>query len=808
LAILVETFCFGAIGMSATNSPNKSSQGTSNASKATSFENAIKEKSKIDACLDTLLKSIPDVPYILTVPSYELDIEPWKLRNEQNLCRQAYPFRTAELHHQYMSFLWRDSTDSCFEIRTEIDEERERKAREQKYKAINEVAAPSPLPTGGTKKKITLAAYKNKIAGGDKSQVASPEPSKLARNESMDIETQKVTKTDSRKSKATSDIPNMISDSAKRPEKRKAADSAPVRDKITPKKPRTNDSQDHLELPPMLSPLPSEQSALPPMLSPLEPEDGDSLLESPANGTNVFELPPLLSPTLPPALEEELQRIEKERLRAGSNASTSSDKASDKPNSTHVSPKDSFKSHPATSKTSIPDPDIYIKKEESKEDIKDIKDILSGKEPNQTENSQPSLIVKLKLSKRIRRDVERIWKLPVRKQLAPAISFSKPIPSKSIESPESQPRQPITKSKMSDQAAKRRALDSDVDRPSKKSKKRASDSAEDEASPPSDAATPQEPSPLMNKTKAPLTPKDTSTMARSVSNNSRLSTPRQITPLPSAKTADRIRKSSPVTPAKAKEAQELSTWSRKFNELGRQLKHEAQAIQNSSASTSQPTSNAGATNSEKLKALKNLDCIMSYMLAYAFNDARCRVLGRREDYEGTWVTLLPMLDVARNSARPVRILEALVCYLGYAVDRRIRDGMEYELDHNGESLSSADWHRKWRRLSKLQEKSRIRWSTAHNLLPMRLIRLEFPETYQKIWDQSDDNTDIDEPEDLLITMGLNSQCVMPGESFGTTPQAVRFGVALAKEWVEGQVAMDLEYELKVCGVASDEVMEK
>lgn len=792
--------------MSVTDSPIKSSQGASNASSAPSTENSIKEKLKTDASLDPLLKSIPDVPYILTVPSDDLDIESWKLRNEQSICRQTYPFRTAELHLQYMSFLWRDSADSCFEIRTEVDEERERKARDQKHKSISDQAGSSPLPTAGTKKKITLAAYKNKLTGGDKSQVASPEPSKLERNESKDIDAQKGPIANSKKTNTTSELPKMVSDSAKKLEKRKAANSAEGRDTLTPKKVRTNNSPDHLELPPMLSPLPSEQPSLPPMLSPLEPEDGDSLRQSPANGTNAFGLPPLLSPTLPPALEEELQRIEKERRRAGSNASTSSDKFSDKPNSTRISPKESSKSQSTAARTSIHDHDIYIKKEEEKEEKEDLKHLTLGKETNQTGDSRPSLIVKLHFSKRIRKDVERILRLPSRKQLAPAISFSKSISSNITASPESHPRSTKPRSKIGDQPSSKRAVDSDLDRPSKKSKKRTSDSAEDEASPPSEAATPQEPSPLLNKNKAPLTPKDTGAMARSVSNNSRLSTPRQITPLPSARTADKMRKTSPPTPAKHKEAQELSIWSRKFNELGRQLKHEAQAIQSSSSTTQ--SINGGPTNAEKLKALKNLDCVMSYVLAYAFNDARCRALGRREDYEGTWLTLLPMLDVARNSARSISVLEALVCYLGYAVDRRIRGGMEYDLDHNGEVLSGAEWYRKWKRLSKLQERSRTGWNAANALLPMRVMRSDFPNTFRKIWEKPDENTETDEPEDLLITMGLNGQCGFPGAEFGTPPQAVRFGVTLAKEWIDGQAAVQLEYDLKVCGVASDEVMER
>jgi len=65
---------------------------------------------------------------------------------------------------QYMSFLYRDHSDSCFVVKTEVDEERERLAGGQKIRGISSGQS-TPISTG-PKKKISLKDYKNKQTGG------------------------------------------------------------------------------------------------------------------------------------------------------------------------------------------------------------------------------------------------------------------------------------------------------------------------------------------------------------------------------------------------------------------------------------------------------------------------------------------------------------------------------------------------------------------------------------------------------------------------------------------------------------------
>jgi hypothetical protein len=759
--------------MSLTDKQLSSSQGATTTHLANEHcsNETLKEKAKLDAALEPLLNLIPDVPYILTFPSYELNIEPWKLHNEQILCRQAYPFRTAELNRQYMSFLWRDSTESCYEIRTELDEERERKAKEQRRPIMSEVAGSSPLPTAGTKKKISFTAYKSKLSGADKSQVASPEPTKADRGEPKIVITNGDKNDTPQNSKPNSetvkDATSKRTETPTRPGKRKSDETTSEPASTPPsKKPRKIGSPERLELPPMLSPLPSDGVELPPMLSPL------GLDEFPSFESGHLILPPMLSPTLPAHLEEELERLEKERQRAASNVSTSSDKISTKASSTQSSHKKA---------SALPDPPAKNANHSTTNDKR--KEVPIEK--------TPSLIIKFKF-RRMRKDVERILKLPSRRplKLGAAITFGKSSTTKA------------TKASETNAPLKRKIPDSDNDRLVRKHRKIVNDSPL-ATSPPSDLATPQA-SPLVHKTKRPVTPMETSSyMVRSQSNNSRISTPQQqITPLPSSRATDKYRKTSPIPPAKLKQSQELSALSRQFNSLGRTLKHEAQAVQVSSA---QSSSSMQLNASEATKTLKFIDCVLAYLLAYAFNDERSRILDRPENYEGSWLTLLPMLDVARSSAKRFEPLVGLVHWLGYVVEKRIVDSIIEELTSATSSsssdppLSMDDIGKLHTRLAKAQKKCKDRVREANRKLRMARVQQLFPKTYERATQaEMDDEVVPGDAENLLVTGGVEGHFPLLGVETVTAPQAVRFAISLIKEWVEGQSG--LSFELEVCGV--------
>jgi hypothetical protein len=289
-------------------------------------------------------------------------------------------------------------------------------------------------------------------------------------------------------------------------------------------------------------------------------------------------------------------------------------------------------------------------------------------------------------------------------------------------------------------------------------------------------------------------------MVRSQSNNSRLSTPQQhITPLLSARVTDKYRKTSPIPLAKLKQSHELSALSRKFNDLGRKLKHDAQAIQVSP----QDLSSSEINTLEATKALKYIDCILAYLLAYALNDERSRLLERPENYEGSWLTLGPMLDVARSSAKRFEPLVGLVHWLGYVVDKRILDCIIEEVTSANSAdppLSTEDVSKLYSRLAKAQKKSKDRVREANLKLRMARVQQLFPQTYTlAMLAEIEDGILPGEAENLLVTAGVEGPFPLLGVETVTAPQAVRFAISLIKEWVEGQAG--LSFELEVCDVS-------
>lgn len=121
------------------------------------------ELRKLDQVYKRISTNIPDTPYIITVPCAEPRYHHWSREQAESWCRNT-PFDPSEERLQYMSFLYRDHADSCFVCRTEVDEERDRRAAMKTKSAPSGTSTPrSDVP----KKKISLAAYsKSKQANG------------------------------------------------------------------------------------------------------------------------------------------------------------------------------------------------------------------------------------------------------------------------------------------------------------------------------------------------------------------------------------------------------------------------------------------------------------------------------------------------------------------------------------------------------------------------------------------------------------------------------------------------------------------
>jgi hypothetical protein len=298
----------------------------------------------VDAVLDRLLKVLPELPYILSIES-NLPFDRDRQDYEQRYWAKNYPFRPSELRLQYLSYLFRDNTDSCFVIRTEVDEDRERRAREG-AKSKGFLTASGTPGTTAAKKKISFSAYKSKVAaGGAQSGMAHeslPEDRTNGREESRHGQQ----KGEKRKSPGTTSLDSPV------PAKKLKAQS-PV-----PK------SKDH---------------GLPPLLSPTLPYTS-------------FELPEMLSPTLPANLEIAVKKIEKQWRRENQVSDHSSPSAG------------VFKRRldkKAEDAGSDPQPNKVSKRRKSVEP--------SPSPPPEPDGRQKmSLIVKIRYSRTRRKDVERI----------------------------------------------------------------------------------------------------------------------------------------------------------------------------------------------------------------------------------------------------------------------------------------------------------------------------------------------------------------------------------------------------------------
>jgi hypothetical protein len=135
----------------------------------------------IDADFTRISSAGPEYPSLLSAP---VNVEPryhYPTRQEAESWQRNTPFYLHEEHLQYMTYVYREPGESCFVVRSHIDEERDRLAALQQSKnqsngVLTAATSRSGTPVGN-KKKISWSAYKNKFAGG-KGEAKDPSPEK------------------------------------------------------------------------------------------------------------------------------------------------------------------------------------------------------------------------------------------------------------------------------------------------------------------------------------------------------------------------------------------------------------------------------------------------------------------------------------------------------------------------------------------------------------------------------------------------------------------------------------------------------
>ncbi|KAL1602446.1 hypothetical protein SLS60_005862 [Paraconiothyrium brasiliense] len=750
---------------------------------------------QLDGIFKRIKTAVPRAPYILSTPS----LNPYRYHSshEARAWMLGHLFKYEEEYLQYRTYLFREPYRDCFTLQPGEDDEPE---------APRPMSQVSNVASQGPKKKISLADYKNKQANGV-SAPGSKKPSPALQPTKHNIAQTNGVKPSHAQAPAH-ELDKHDSSQPKRPEK-KISDKPEKRDRAesfasaSSQKPESAESRINID---KSGPSSSTPHGLPPLLSPVDPPL-----------SNPHGLPTLLSPTLPPKILEELDRIETSRKRADSNTSTSSSDRN-KSQNLHVPERTASKKPVST---------------QAGDGVSRARSIsINGKSPNEdladhNEDRAPSLIVKLKYTKKSRETIKRLLALPPKREgpvarkerdeqsqkLASQNKTSdgiekkpKPIPKVAARRPESAtaPKAPVPSIKVE----KRPRSEDDAAQaspvPAKRPRSSTVSSQQDRPITPRDQITssPATSTKLSaQKSSGTLvTPrKDLKAvnMLRTNSSESQHSTPGRsgVTPISS-----RLDPSAPtsVPPLGSKKQMDISLLqqsSMKLNQMGRSLKHEGQKLERDKA--------AKLTKADqKHAAVIGLECILSYMAAYHAQDQSLQLRGRPAEVEGTWKTLLPLCSSYARLTKDFTHLDGFRSCLGAVIAANIctlvapraPNPKAHDSPHE---LSVAELTKQHSQLtenlgllSDHYQKLLRHTQDARSALPME----EIEKTYTKTWAGAEWNTKLSKVPEKVNASKLSGPYFLPIQNDTTPIQAVRFGLKFLGEYCEKE---KIEHRLKI-----------
>ncbi|KAF2182716.1 hypothetical protein K469DRAFT_690466 [Zopfia rhizophila CBS 207.26] len=627
------------------------------------------ELHKLDAICDRIKRAVPEAPYILSVPSLH-PYQHWS-RQEAQSWMMGHLFERHEEHLQYRTFQYREPYMDCFVLQP--GEEDIPQTEKPKPQTLN-------TPSQGPKKKISLSAYKSKQANG----VITPGSKKPSPNLAPRKPDQAQVNGVKESAKAASPPPK-----SKEPQSQKRA-SASVQatgnqpaasqewEERPAKKPRKEVSPDPKPSLEESPPSNSTPHGLPPLLSPV----GASIPQP-------YDLPPILSPTLPSNIQAELDRLETQRKRAESNASTlSSDRKSQL----------------------LPVPDARSqKRDEGAKTNSRIRSVsVNDKSPGSVLSSriqssgpslcrgEPSLIVRLKYTKKIGSTIQQLLRLPPTWKAPTAIEKKERQGTTKERSVKTQTKAfdgAASKSKENAKAISRRT---DTSTPTANANSNMAGRGQEKRPLGEDDASLIIPS-KRPKTQqdGPSTPSQQTVSSPALSNKSsaQKSQSQYITPRKDLKAINMIRTNSaegydstpgrsgatpsgskhvdgkvaptstPVNGKKHADIQTCQQTSMKLNTLGRSLKHEAQKFVDKGGQMSK--------EDHKRAAVTSVECILSYMAAYHVQDISLNLRGRPGEVENTWKTLLPLCMSYMVRTKDFPHLEGLRLYLSAVISASI-----------------------------------------------------------------------------------------------------------------------------------------
>ncbi|KAH7411748.1 hypothetical protein DE146DRAFT_253857 [Phaeosphaeria sp. MPI-PUGE-AT-0046c] len=769
--------------------------------------------------LDGLFKRIRTAtsrtPYILSTPS----LDPYRYHSQQeaNAWMLGHLWRQEEEHLQYRTYIFREPCQDCLELQAGEDEEPEPEPERSDSRASNAAGQVA-------KKKLNLSAFKVKQATGTStpgSKKVSPTPA------STDVKQEHVngvSKSEKQDQKGVSKLPgrydNCVDDrdavlilcrpsTAVRDDRKvlKASEGKSESANQRPRSPvRKNDlheSKINVDLSGRSDRTPH---GLPPMLSPVH--------EPP---TNPYGLPDILSPTLPSNIQSELDKIETQRKRAESNASTSSsDRKSQSlavPGSKAEKTTEPVKTEPRVRSVSINGKSPY------------------PEPPKIKVESDPSLVIKLKFSKASRPRLTQLLRLPPKRTTAEKkerpdardVSNTlqkkaaeeepkkkKPIPKVAARrsdntTPISTPNaKPVTANTPATKTAEKRPRTEDDATPAVPSKRPRATSTQDRPHTPVQQAV-SSPS-LSTKSSAQrsqpqyATPKNshkTISMLRTNSTESNDSTPGRSVATPAGVKAEAKGgpTSAPLNDRKQADFNLLNQTSMKLNQMGRALKHEATKILIGGGK-------AITKQDEKRAAVTNMECILSYMAAYHAQDAALNLRGRLGEVEGTWKTLLPLCLSYARSTRDFKHLDGLRSYLSSVIASAICTHISQrstpakphdspqDVPHADLAKQHASLVSNFALLSDHTMKMTQHYQDARIALPAEDIQ----SMYKKTFASREANAKLAKEPEKINGARMSGPYFLPISNDTTPIQAVRFGLKFLSEFCEKE---KLDYNLRV-----------
>jgi hypothetical protein len=575
----------------------------------------------LDKAFKRIKTVVPRTPYILSTPS----LTPYRYHSQQeaNAWMMGHLWRPDEEHLQYRTYVYREPCQDCLELQAGEDDDPEPEQPE---------ARASNAGGQATKKKLNLSAFKVKQANGTSTsgpKKVSPalQPTKVAQEQVNGVKRpeKQDQKTESKfpkrcESHSTSSFPGLTDDrlaNDARDDRKAAKTSHDTSDQGT-RRPRSpppkTDSADFKINIDKSGHSDRTPHGLPPLLSPVH--------EPPSNPHG---LPDILSPTLPSVIQTELDKLETQRKRAESNASTSS---SDRKGQTLAVP--------GGTRTQKPTDAVKVEPR-----IRSVS--INGKLPNieptkRKEDTDPSLVVKLKIPKAKASTVTQLLRLPPKRTKTERKEGQeiKDVPDSSqTKSTEEEPKKkkPVPKvaARRSDNttpistpsaktaaatlavkvAEKRPRAEEDVGSAVPSKRPRAASSQDRPHTPmQQDVLSPS----LSNKSSAQkaqpqhITPKNNHkniSMLRTTSTESNDSTPGRSVSTPAGVKVEARNgpTSAPLNDKKQADFSLLNQTSMKLNQMGRALKHEATKIFNSAGKSV-------TKQDEKRAAVTNMECIL------------------------------------------------------------------------------------------------------------------------------------------------------------------------------------------------------